>query len=1075
MRRYFNGVFLLSVLPHLFLAQAKLSNEIIYSKADSLYTAGKYSASIELCYQLVKQRAFQKEDSLGVLSYRLLAANKFYSGNYTEALAYGDTALKLSDDLSGLKYKPLIYNIMGACYVKMGKSEESLKNMKAALNIRLRLGRDKGLAKAYQNLGSAYSSLLRHKEALACFKKAHQLSIEFNGPRHSSTALSKISIGKTYNSMGLHQKAIPKLKEGLKLMAENLGADHPRLISPYINTGRAYIALGKYNRAEELYFKALNAYQINFPNKKNDWLAGIYSNISTLYIYTVELDKALHYGEEALAIRKVVLEARHPKLAASYSNIGTIKSHMGQFEEALFYFDEAIAIYTHHYGINNKYSASTYLEIGAVLSKQKKYQEALLFNLKALNMHQSLSDTSSASIGNSFFRVAMAYEDMGELDEALKNYQESYRHLKEKYSPHHIRIAYLYCRISVIYSKKGLFTKAGKALEQAANAFNYKPGQPLVFQQVIYLRELQTYFEARQLFFEKQPEMPAYKDSILKNHWYKLAAIEARHVQLTNAEARDFYNESIYDAYEEAIHTFSQAGLPNYQKEAFVIAESSKKKQLGEGFYNAVSNLLSDSLLIVYEEIKESINYCEKRLFELEEKNEGNIKEQQQHYRDSLLGLKNDQARLLLAIKEDIPAYYELNCKPFQFSVEQYQQMLRTDQTLLEYFVGDSTLYIFVVNEDNFQLHRALLNFSLKEEVEQLRSSIYDYYTAFKGSDSLYHANKQQYTSLAYSLYNKLIKPVEDHLRKEVVIVADGVLNFIPFEALLTKEVAASASYTEMPYWIREKLITYQFSAYEMYRSRHKEQKDLSNKVAVFAPTYHSNINELLQKHRTDLRFKSEPLKYNVLEAESIAKVYESKLYLDSLSNKKAFEDAAQHYRILHLATHGKSYHNKGVYSYLAFSSDSAGKNLEHILFVEDLYQMELNSELVVLSACETGIGELKKGMGVVSLSKALAFAGVSSQISTLWKIADQSTGSFMPEFYKELKKGLDKHQALRNSKLAFIREEAYAAPFFWAAYTLSGDTSPVHRGYPHIYLTAIVLILILGAISWYLLAKKRS
>lgn len=1066
-------IFSVLFFPHFIFSQHEILNNLSIHQADSLYEAGKYNLAIEACNQLQKE-GFRENDTALILSYVTIAKSHFGLRNFSKTINYGKKAIALSDQLNILDYKGLISNTIGLSYIRMNNFDKGLEIMEAVLQLEVEAKNDKGIARAYYYLGGAYSAILKQTEALNYFKKATSLSIKVNGPNHKETARYKLALGSKYRILGMRQQAITNVKEGLDILRTHLGETHPKMIVSYVTLGRTYSSFAAYNKAEDAFFKALDVFKANFPAKKDGLLALIYSNISTNYVHTLELQKALQYGEKALEIRKLSLASMSPKFMASYSTLGIIKTHLKQYDEALMYFNKELVLHR-YYGVNNNYHADVYIRIGNLFHQQKRYTQALDYYTEAISIYDLATKTSPLLIGQGLSRLANTYEDMGNLNQALTHYQKSYALLDSSYSQYHPEVAILHCKQASIYSKIGSIPQARRELQQAAASFKYDSRQPYVFKNVSHLRELSYYFKAKQLFYRLQDSIPSFKDSILDNHLYHLAAIQARHVRISNSDAREFYNESIYNAYEEAIQDFSNSDRDSQKEMAFSIAERSKKMQLGKEYYHALTELLSDSLKEVNRTLKESINACEKQLFELEKTQQGETLEQNRVlYTDSLIDLRTQQDHLLNSIEQEIPNYYDLNVKSTPLRLKQCQERLHSNQTLLEYFVGDSSLYVFVVNQKSYQVQQIPLHFSLKDEIQQLRSGIYDFYTVFNGSDSLYKICKQNYTNAASQLYKQLVQPIEGQLKGEVIVIADDLLNFIPFEALLTDKVSSTTPYSEMPYWVKAKTISYEFSASEMLLREKRTRKKLDNKVAVFAPSYQRNKKKMRKKYKyyTSLRFDLAPLQYNIPEAKSISQVYDAALYLDSLANKQNFEATAKHYSIVHLATHAKSYTAKSKYSYVAFSSDRSANDLNNMLFVDDLYQMKLENELVVLSACETGIGELKKGKGVVSLSKALAFAGVRSQVASLWKIDDESTGSFMPQFYEGLNSGLAKHTALRNSKLQFINKEKYAAPFFWAAYTLNGDTTPTQVKHTKLYIILIGFLLLISLFFFY---KKRK
>lgn len=149
-------------------------------------------------------------------------------------------------------------------------------------------------------------------------------------------------------------------------------------------------------------------------------------------------------------------------------------------------------------------------------------------------------------------------------------------------------------------------------------------------------------------------------------------------------------------------------------------------------------------------------------------------------------------------------------------------------------------------------------------------------------------------------------------------------------------------------------------------------------------------------------------------------------VFSDTSATEKRFNEVAGNYRILHLSTHGKADDRVGDYSYLVFSPQKDAIENE-LLYCRDIYNLSLNADLVVLSACETGIGKLRRGEGIISLARAFAYAGAKSIVNSLWSVNDASTQELMVGFYKGLKKGDTKSQALAQAKRRFLEEPSAA------------------------------------------------
>ena len=275
-----------------------------------------------------------------------------------------------------------------------------------------------------------------------------------------------------------------------------------------------------------------------------------------------------------------------------------------------------------------------------------------------------------------------------------------------------------------------------------------------------------------------------------------------------------------------------------------------------------------------------------------------------------------------------------------------------------------------------------------------------------------------------------------------------GVLGYLPFDALLATPTDQFNDFDNFDYLINRYSISYTFSATlleEMMSGHHRKKP-----FVAFAPAYHGDT---LNVSRSDDPWRAVlgQLRFNKMEATQIHQMMGGQIYLDSMATEEQFMKVAPKAGILHLATHGKSNDRHGDYSYLAFyqTSDSTENEL---LFVKNLYEMDISASLVVLSACETGIGELQRGEGIISLARGFSYAGAASILTTLWSIDDNASASIMVGFYKNLKDGDPKDIALRKAKLAYIQKNKgnnRTHPLFWAAFVPMGNMQPVSGGWP--------------------------
>ena len=192
-------------------------------------------------------------------------------------------------------------------------------------------------------------------------------------------------------------------------------------------------------------------------------------------------------------------------------------------------------------------------------------------------------------------------------------------------------------------------------------------------------------------------------------------------------------------------------------------------------------------------------------------------------------------------------------------------------------------------------------------------------------------------------------------------------------------------------------------------------------------------------------------------EARAVIELFGGDLYEGSEARSEAFLEKAAQYRILHLATHGKAGRSMGEMSFLAFSPEGESP----VVYMRQIEALDLRADLVVLSACETSVGEYRQGQGVISLSRGFFKAGARSVAATLWSVDDARHADLMRDFFVLLKKGLRKDEALRQAKLEHLNERPHdeAHPVYWAAAVLTGDVralAPFPRSTPRPWLLAL-------------------
>jgi CHAT domain-containing protein len=310
-------------------------------------------------------------------------------------------------------------------------------------------------------------------------------------------------------------------------------------------------------------------------------------------------------------------------------------------------------------------------------------------------------------------------------------------------------------------------------------------------------------------------------------------------------------------------------------------------------------------------------------------------------------------------------------------------------------------------------------------------------------------------------LYKRLILPFSDIIEgKNITIVPDGKLSYIPFDALLENlpDTSKTIEFNQLNYLIRNYSINYSNSANLLFKQISNGRNNKIRTIA-FAPEYREGESiEISQK-----KYRLVSLPGVLKEVDRIAKIVDTDVFIGDEATEENFRKNVEKYDIIHLAMHAFINDSLPAFSSFAFTqvkTDDLMKN--GLLNTADIYNLKLNAKLTVLSACNTGAGQLKKGEGIMSLARGFVYAGCPSIIMSLWEVEDESGTQIMTSFYKNLKKGKSKDESLRSAKLKYLESvnSRRAHPHYWLGFLSIGDNSPLYISYDFYFFILIILAL---------------
>jgi CHAT domain-containing protein len=379
-------------------------------------------------------------------------------------------------------------------------------------------------------------------------------------------------------------------------------------------------------------------------------------------------------------------------------------------------------------------------------------------------------------------------------------------------------------------------------------------------------------------------------------------------------------------------------------------------------------------------------------------------------------------------LEADYPMYFQLK---YDFALPDLttirKEILQQDQGLIEYFVGESSIFVFYLDQKQFEVFEWQKDLPLADRVVQWRQDIEQF--QFSGQDRA--ALCDRYTQTGQQLYQELLGRLPN-LPPQLLIIPSGILGFLPFEALLTEAPSAACAFEEYPYLLKKHTISYGYSVTLQQLLQRGRQTGFAHCIG-FAPHFDGSQGMAA-------------LAYTQATVETAVATAGGQALIGTDATIANFQKEAPRYELIQLATHAKANTEQADFSCILFSDGAGGYDT---LFVNDIYQMELSADLVVLSACETALGKLYQGEGIISLARAFLYAGSKSVITTLWQINDDANEELMAHFYTALKGGQSKSAALRAAKMQYLEanKSLYAHPVYWAGFTPIGNMKSVYAG----------------------------
>lgn len=909
----------------------------------------------------------------------------------------------------------------------------------------------------------------KYDEALTLTQQTLKLQEQALGKEHQTVAGSLLVLGQIYRNKADYDNAEIACKNSLEIYEKTLGKEHADTASVLDNLARIYQEKGEYDKAEPLYNKALQIREKTL-GKEHFYVSNTLGNLAAIYKSKGEYDKAEPLYNRALQIREKSLGAEHAFTSTALNNLAEFYKIKGDYDKAEMLFKRALDIREKTFGNSHPNTALSLNNLAELYRTKKEYDKAEPLYNRALQIYEKSFDPFHPTIAVVLSNLAVLYNAMTEYDKSETVAKRALDIREKALGTDNLLICYALNSLAAAYQNKKEHDKAEVLFKKALD----------IREKYLGLAHPDTAFSLNQLanFFATKGELEKAID-------YKIKADEVRERDLErNLSIGSEYDKLKYlnlTALEKdtSISLHLQSNNQQACKMALTAILRRKGRSL-DAMANAISLLRSRasgesqllieqlsnlqtqlSNLVLKGANKDNLNTYKTKIKELEDKIEGlqsQISSKSVEFRTNISKISLDIVQK--AIPPDSVLIEFSTYKPYDFKAKKY---------------GEARYVVYLLSNQGDPLFAELGEAQrIDQVVKEFRQVL------VKEPDKSLSNIQKELKPKARTIDQLVMQPIRKFLtnKKHLLIAPDGNLNLVPFDAFVDEKGN---------YLIESYEISYLTSGRDLIRLENKIPSQQPPTILA-NPDYGDGDGPTLAgekyKHLNELPSTGE-------EAANIKTFFpNAKVYLGKESNKAVVKELDSP-EMLHIATHGYfltdsmaekenndiaqrslyaedkltniSYQelkllNPLLRSWLFFAGAN-DENREQDSVMTALESTSINlfgTKLVVLSACETGLGEVKNGEGVYGLRRALVLAGAETQLISLWTINDNTTRGLMNGYYKLLKAGETRSNALRKIQLVFLHsanqntknKKASSSsklpnlshPYYWAGFIQSGE-----------------------------------
>ncbi|NQE32987.1 tetratricopeptide repeat protein [Microcoleus asticus] len=975
-----------------------------------------------------------------------------------------DAAIKALNEGLQLYYQGTIESFKGA-----------LVKYEQALNLYRSAGDRAKEAVTISNIGLVYSDLGETQTALGYYNQSLLLSRAVGDRSQEAVTLS--NIGLVYSNLGEKQKALEYYNQSLPLSRAT--GNRSQEAVTLSNIGLVYSNLGEKQKALEYYNQSLPLSRA-IGNRSQESIT--LNNIGSIYDYLREKQKALEYYNQSLPFSRAI--GNPGREALTLNNIGKIYEDIGEKQKALEYYNQSLPL--SRAAGNRSQEAVTLNNIGLVYSDLGEKQKALEYFSQSLPLSRAVGDRSVEAI--TLNNIGRIYEDIGEKQKALEYYNQSLslsRGVSNQWQE-----AITLNNIGLVYSDLGEKQKALEYFSQSlplSRAVGDRSMEAITLNNIglVYL-DLGEKQKALEYFSQSLPlsravgnagkeALTLYNMAFLKRDRGNLTEalndieasikiIENLRTKIASPELRTSYFATVQNYYEFYIDLLMQLHKTNpksgYDTKALEASERSRARSLLELLQESNANIragIDPNLLQQENRAKQQLDAIEKQRIEaLSHPNPQQAKIDE--IEKQRLTLLQEYQQIQTGIRSASPRYAALT-QPQPLTLPEIQKQILDENTiLLQYSLGKDRSYLWVVTSTGLTSYELPKQVDIETAARKFRDAI---------TSATYRNIPQKIADVSANLGQLILQPAAAQLgNKRLLIVPDGVLHYTPFPALNLAQTAGQNA--NIPLITQHEIITLpSASTLAILRQNYGDRKPPGQTLAILADPVFSPDDERVKGQLTpattekleannlglnralsasNREWPPKRLPFTRQEAQTILSLFPSASSSEkidfSASRTTATDGSLANYQIVHFATHGMANSQNPELSGILMSMiDDKGNLVNGFLRLTDIFNLKLAANLVVLSACQSGMGQNIKGEGMVGLTRGFMYAGAQRVAVSLWNVDDEGTSVLMQKFYqKMLQQKLAPAAALRAAQIEMMQHEKWQSPYYWAAFTLQGE-----------------------------------